>query len=73
MPQTLPTATCRHCGKPVFLRGEVWCDEDGIPVCIRGRVAPARPDTPPAGAFRVMEVTEPVLHEPMPAGLRGAA
>ena len=72
MPETIPHVMCRHCGKRIFLRGEVWCDELAIPACVRGHIAPA-PGAPARGLFRVMEVTEPVLHEPMPAGLRGAA
>ncbi len=56
--------TCRHCGKPLrrvsddpraLVHDVLWEDPDGVVGCIRG-----------APGWR-----ELVLHQPMPAGLRG--
>jgi hypothetical protein len=58
-----PEASCRGCGKGISLRPYGWEDADGSLVCVKavlGEIGSAqRPDY--------------VMHQPMPAGLRGAA
>lgn len=55
-----PEATCRHCGKYITLypNGH-WVDDAGFMACVK--------DTSP------YMTTGPVLHLPMPDGLRGAS
>jgi hypothetical protein len=57
-----PQAKCQGCEKGLWPRGENWSDADGFEVCIKVPLKDTgtgqRPDY--------------VLHQPMPAGLRGA-
>jgi len=63
-------ATCRHCGAVLEQRAGGWADADGFPACIKGEIHDPHPES---GLFHQLEVSSPVFHEPMPAGLRGAA
>jgi len=58
-----PVATCRGCGKGLWARGVRWSDQDGFEVCVKAALGDIG-HGPQAWA--------PVLHEPMPVGLRGA-
>jgi hypothetical protein len=58
-----PAASCQGCGKGLWPRGENWADADGFEVCVK---IVARLSTEPG------ERPVYVLHQPMPAGLRGA-
>lgn len=60
--QTGPQAACRGCGRGLWPRGQNWADRDGIEVCVKAPLEAAGHGERPAY----------VLHEPMPAGLRGA-
>lgn len=60
------SALCRHCGAKIIPAGAWWEDERGITACVKG--APRDDPQPGEPVF-----TAPVLHEPMPAGLDGAA
>lgn len=54
-----PPVKCRHCGAALELFGRYWGNSGGFTACIKGGL-------PGSG--------QPfVLHEPMPAGLEGAA
>lgn len=49
---------CRHCGEQLTQTGNgVWTDFAGFPGCVKGALAP---------------LSGPVLHQPMPEGLRGS-
>lgn len=69
----MPEAMCRHCGKKIWQTpppNSTWCDDDGFAACVKGQLGP-RPVGHRPGE-RLPSVP-PVLHEPMPAGLRGEA
>jgi hypothetical protein len=56
--------SCRHCGNCLRrLKNGYWVDGDGMYACVKAPLESAGSGRP-AGF---------VLHEPMPAGLRGAA
>jgi hypothetical protein len=57
-----PHASCQHCGKGLYRRPHGWEDTDGITVCVKAPLAQVGQGTRP----------DYVLHQPMPAGLRGA-
>ena len=56
---TETAAECRHCGKSLERIVAGWVDEAGFFACVKGGL-------PGSGRG-------PVLHDPMPAGLRGSA
>lgn len=56
-------ASCRHCGALLTkLRLGHWMDPNGIMVCVKA----------PLSSIGQGRVPNWLLHEPMPAGLRGA-
>jgi hypothetical protein len=73
------TAMCRHCLEQIHLipgmsncGQPVWEDENGFPACVKGTVRYRGQREFQGGKFADLDITPPVLHEPMPAGLDGA-
>lgn len=70
------TANCRHCLERIHLvpgSGQpAWEDENGFPACVKGRIEHRGPREVPGGWIIDLDITPPVLHEPMPDGLDGA-
>jgi hypothetical protein len=57
-----PEAACMHCGRGIWLRPWGWADADGLVVCVKA----------PAEQIVSGQVPNYVVHQPMPAGLRGS-
>jgi len=73
------TANCMHCLEQIHLipgmsncGQPVWEDENGFPACVKGTVRYRGQQDVPGGKFADLDITAPVLHEPMPPGLDGA-